>query len=314
MIIVDAHCDVVTRIMEKGNGCDLYSNDCHFDICRAKKLGNFVQFFAAFIEPVYGQAYSLRRAIQIIDKLEEQAKKYSDSMMLCCNYNQIEEAFSLNKLAGIISIEEGGALQGDISVLRAFYKLGVRSICLTWNYRNEIADGVADGSSGGGLTPFGREVVKEMNSLGMLVDVSHMSEKGFWDVIENSSKPVIASHSNSKAVCNHRRNLSDEQILALKKNGGVIGINLYPDFLNNTPKASLNDIIRHIEHIASIAGDDILGLGADFDGIEYTPEDVKGVQDIGIIINELYKLNYSSSFIDKFTGGNFLRVIKEVIG
>ncbi len=314
MIIVDAHCDTVTKIMEEKKGENLFKNTCHFDLTRAKTLGSFVQFFAAFIDPIHSQAYALRRAIQIIDKLEQQAEEYSDSLMLCNSFADIEKAFSQDKVAGIKSIEGGEALQGDLGVLRAFYKLGVRSICLTWNHRNEIADGVADASSGGGLTPFGKAVVSEMNRLGMLVDVSHLSEKGFWDVIETSKQPIIASHSNSKAICNHRRNLTDEQVSAIKGNGGVIGINLYPDFLNNSDKASIKDVIKHIEHISSIGGDGILGIGADFDGIEVTPVDIQGVQDINALINELLKLNYSEAFVKGFSGENFMRVIKQVIG
>ncbi|MDP4093677.1 MAG: dipeptidase [Bacillota bacterium] len=313
MIFVDAHCDTVLKLLEEENS-NLLNNNFHFDILRAKSNGNYLQFLASFIEPSYGQAYSLRRALQLIDRLYKEAEIHKDHMMLCCNYNDINKAFSVNKLAGLISIEGGEALQGEISVLRCLYKIGVRSICLTWNHRNEIADGVSDGSTGGGLSPFGREVVREMNSLGMLIDVSHLSEKGFWDVVENSEKPIIASHSNAKAICDNRRNLTDDQILAISKIGGTIGINLYPEFLNNTQDASLKDIILHIEHIASIAGNDILGLGADFDGIECTPRDITGVQDIGKIIEELYRLNYSEEFIEKFAGQNFLRVIKEVIG
>lgn len=314
MIIVDAHCDTVTKLMEEKKGEDLLKNTCHFDLTRAKAQGSYVQFFAAFIDPIYSQAYALRRAIQIIDKLERQAEEYNESLMLCNCFDDIQQAFSQGKVAGIKSIEGGEALQGDLGALRAFYKLGVRSICLTWNHRNEIADGVADAPSGGGLTPFGKQVIKEMNRLGMLVDVSHLSEKGFWDVIEASKQPIIASHSNSKAICNHRRNLTDEQISAIKDNGGVIGINLYPDFLNNSDKASMVDIIKHIEHISSIGGDGIVGIGADFDGIEVTPVDIQGVQDINSLINELLKLNYSEAFVKGFAGENFMRVIKEVIG
>lgn len=311
MIIVDAHCDTITKIMEcKEN---LYKNDCHIDLERLKKLGNFVQFFAAFTEPVYCQAYAMKRAVQIIDKLYEQIDIYNSDIMLCRDYNDIETAVSLSKIAAVLSIEGGEALQGDIAALRAFYRLGVRSICLTWNHRNEIADGVGESSTGGGLTDFGRQVVKEMNSLGMLVDLSHISERGFWDAIELTASPLIASHSNAKKICGHKRNLTDEQILAVNKNGGVIGINLCPPFLNFLGEPTVTDVIKHIEHIAALTGNDCIGLGADFDGIDETPEDIKGVQDIDKVFDELAKLNYSQEFIDKFAGGNFLRVIKDVL-
>ncbi|TYQ18254.1 UNVERIFIED_CONTAM: membrane dipeptidase [Acetivibrio alkalicellulosi] len=307
MIILDAHCDTLTKIMETNS--NLYHNNSHVDLQRLKKIGKSVQFFAAFIDPAYCQAYALKRALQIIDVFYSQLEIYKDNMMLCCNYNDILDALSQNKIAAILSIEGGEALQGDLGVLRMLYKLGVRSICLTWNYRNEIADGVLDGQSKGGLTPFGKEVVKEMNSLGMLVDVSHISQRGFWDVLEISNKPVIASHSNAKKICNHLRNLTDEQILALKDNGGVTGINLCPDFLCESGNATIKDIINHIEHIISLVGTDHIGLGADFDGIDKLPDDINGVEHVDKIINQLIKLNYSKDTIEKIMGGNFLRTI-----
>ena len=311
MLFVDAHCDTITKIME--NNENIFSNNCHNDVQRLQRLGKSVQFFAAFIDPVFGQAYAMKRAIQIIDTMHTQLETYKDSVTLCCNDEDIQTAFEEKKVAAILTIEGGDALQGELSALRTFYKLGVRSVCLTWNYRNEIADGVSDASTGGGLTPFGRAVIKEMNSLGMLVDLSHLSEKGFWDVLQQTSYPVIVSHSNAKSICDHRRNLSDKQIMALKGNGGVMGINLYPYFLTGTLEASLTDVIKHIEYITGLVGTDHLGLGADFDGIEITPVDIVGVEDSKKIFNELLKLNYSEDSVKKLAGGNFMRVIKKVL-
>lgn len=311
MIIADAHCDTITKIMECNS--NLYKNNCHVDLERMVGKNKHVQFFAAFIDPEYCQAYAMKRAVQIIDKFYQQVDLYRDSVALCCNYYDIQSALDSGKVAAVLSIEGGEAFQGDLAALRVFYRLGVRSVCLTWNHRNEIADGVKDGSSGGGLTPFGRAVVKEMNALGMLIDLSHIAEKGFWDVMELTASPVIVSHSNAKKVCNHPRNLTDEQILAVKRNGGVIGINLYPYFLNGTEKASLKDVIKHIEHISGLIGCDNLGLGADFDGIECTPADIRGVEDIDLIFDELLRLNYSEECVEKIAGLNFLRVIGEVL-
>jgi membrane dipeptidase len=311
MIIVDAHCDTITRIMDCKKS--LYRNDCHIDLERMLGKNKHVQIFAAFIDPAYCQAYAMKRALQVFDKLYEQVELYSDSISLCRCYDDIMSALDNGRVAAILSLEGGEALQGEISALRMYYRLGVRSICLTWNYRNEIADGVRDSASGGGLTPFGREVIKQMNSLGMLVDLSHIAEKGFWDVMEITDAPVIVSHSNAKAVCNNARNLTDEQIKEVKRVGGVIGINLYPYFLNNTEKASIKDVIYHIEHICGLIGCDNIGIGADFDGIECTPADIKGIEDIEVIFNELLKLNYSQDNVEKIAGKNFLRVIKCVI-
>ncbi|OPZ94646.1 MAG: Membrane dipeptidase (Peptidase family M19) [Firmicutes bacterium ADurb.Bin419] len=310
MIIFDAHCDTITKIMELNSS--LYTNNCHIDLVRLRKAGSFVQTFAAFIDPMYSQAYAMKRAMQIIDRFYRELETYKDDITLCCNYEDIEKAFSDGKIAAVLSIEGGEALQGDLGALRNFYRLGVRSICLTWNYRNEIADGVKDGETGGGLTPFGRDLIKEMNNLGMLVDLSHISEKGFWDVIETTTKPIIVSHSNARVICSHPRNLYDDQIKAVAKNGGVVGVNFYPDFLNNTGKASMTDILKHIEHIISVAGPDHIGLGADFDGIEKTPDGIDGVEGVVAVFEEMRKLNYSEEIIEKFAGGNFLRMVRDV--
>ena len=310
MIIFDAHCDTITKIMEMNS--NLHNNNCHIDIQRLKSLGSFVQTFAAFIDPAYSPAYAMKRAMQIIDRFYSELYIYKDDILLCCNYNDITNALSQGKIAAMLSIEGGEALQGDLGALRNFYRLGVRSICLTWNYRNEIADGVKDADTGGGLTPFGRNLIREMNRLNMLVDLSHISERGFWDVIETTSKPIIVSHSNARKICSHPRNLFDEQITAVAKNGGVIGVNLYPEFLNNDGKATIKDVLKHIEHIVSLAGPDHIGLGADFDGIEKTPDDINGVENINMIFEHLGKLNYSDEIIEKIAGENFIRLIKDL--
>ncbi len=311
MTFVDAHCDTITTIMKKGGA--LKSNTGHIDLDRLKKYDSFVQFFAAFIAPDQAKMGALRRTLDIIDKLYREIEINKNDIMLCRNYNDIINALNSRKVAAVLTIEGGEALEGSLSVLRMLYQLGVRAITLTWNFRNQIADGVADSATNGGLTPFGREVVTEMNRLGMMVDVSHLSEAGFWDVINLSSAPIIASHSNAKKICGHSRNLTDEQLLALKKNGGVTGINLCPYFIVNEGKAELKHVIAHIEHIVGLTGEDTLGFGADFDGIDETPAGLEGVQCFPDLINELLKLNYSETLINKIAGENFLRVIKTVV-
>ncbi len=312
MIIVDAHCDTITTIMDTGE--QLCENKGHIDLKRLKQYDDgFVQFFAAFISPKHAKMGALCRAVDIIDRLYREIEINKDDISLCRNYNDILSATEANKVAAILTIEGGDALEGSISALRMLYELGVRAITLTWNYRNQIADGVADAITGGGLTPFGNDVVAEMNRLGMMVDVSHLSEAGFWDVINKSTAPIIASHSNAKKICNHRRNLTDEQLLALKKNGGVTGINLCPDFIYSDGKATMNNVIDHIEYIVALTGEDTLGLGADFDGIDETPQGLEGVQCINNLLNELLKLNYSEELVNKIAGQNFLRVVKGVL-
>lgn len=311
MIIVDMHTDTLTKVIDTDQS--LYSNDYNIDFVRMKKHGSYIQTFAAYIDSVYCPSNALKRAVELIDRLHQECDEHDDIIMLCCNYNDILFALENEKAPVLLSIEGGEALQGSLSVLRAFYRLGVRSICLTWNYRNEIADGVAESITGGGLTVFGREVIKEMNRLGMLIDLSHISEKGFWDVMTLSQQPVILSHSNAYKVCPHRRNLKDEQIKAVKQNGGVIGINLYPYFLNGTNEASIDDVVKHIEHIIGIAGEDHLGIGADYDQTEPIFDGIDGIKNTLSILDELLRRNYLESVVRKIAGENFLRVIKDVL-
>lgn len=311
MIIVDSHCDTLSKLLEYGG--NLYSNSYNLDIRRMKVRGNYIQFFAVFVHPKEFKGFEMKRAIELIDKYYIDTMSYSDDVMLCCNYTDIIESIAAGKVATLLTIEGGEVLQGSISALRTFYRLGVRSICLTWNYINEIACGVGDTSCDTGLTTFGREVVKEMNSLGMLIDISHISEKGFWDVLELTEQPVILSHSNSKTICNNKRNLTDEQIHAVGENGGVIGVNFYPSFLNDQGILSIASIIKHIEHIISIIGEDHIGIGADFDQNEPVFDGVDGVKYIDNVLSELLKLNYPYDTVEKIAGSNFLRVIKKVL-
>lgn len=311
MIICDAHCDTLSVIMKRN--CRLFRNNCHIDIERMLRKNDHIQFFAAFTNPSYGPAYSLNTILKMFDYFLIETANNSEYISLCISCSEIENSLKQGKIAALLSIEGGEILQGELSTLRMFYRLGVRSICLTWNNRNEIADGADEEASGGGLTRFGEDVVREMNSIGMIIDLSHISSKGFFDVINISKKPVIVSHSNAMKICSHRRNLNDEQIYAIKKNGGVIGINLYPYFLNNTKNASVTDVLKHIEHIAGIAGDDHIGIGSDFDGIDCIPQGINGVEDLDIIFNELLKLNYKQESVEKIAGLNFIRVIKNVL-
>jgi membrane dipeptidase len=189
------------------------------------------------------------------------------------------------------------------------------AIGLTWNERNMIADGVGEERTGGGLTNFGVEVVKEMNNCGIIVDVSHLSEKGFWDVLEVSRHPIIASHSNSKTICDHKRNLTDEQIRALAKNGGVMGMNYAPNFVTEDgADADIAAVLRHVEHICALVGDDHVGLGSDYDGIGATPRGLEDVTCAPAVTEALLRAGYSEETVGKILGQNFLRIIRHVAG
>ncbi len=313
MLIIDAHCDTASVLLD--NKENFYENE-KSHIC-LKKLSSSdedvrLQFFAAFADLDIYRGNELARVLSIIDYVYEAERRYSDKFKICLNAQEIDKAICNRKIAALLSVEGGEALCGQLSILRQLYRLGVRSMLLTWNYRNLLADGAGE-KNGKGVSEFGRQVVCEMNRLGMLVDVSHLCQASFYDVLDTSASPVIASHSNSKAICDNIRNLDDKQLEALKRNGGVVGVNLYPYFINNTQKATIDDVVRHIEHICSITGDEDIGLGADFDGIECTPDGLEGPHKLQKLFDRLLQLNYSETFLEKFAGLNFMRVIKLVL-
>jgi len=275
------------------------------------KAGNVgLQFFAVWINTKMHRSCSFEKALQLIDIYKRMLALNKNDIIPILSYNDVQQMMREDKIGSLLAVEGGDVLQGSLINLRILYYLGVRLLTLTWNYRNELADGVLESHSRAGLSQFGIEVVKEMNRLGMLIDVSHLSSNGFWDVLEFSKKPIVASHSNAQKICKHPRNLDDQQIRAISDNGGVIGINFNTPFLA-AEKASIVDIIKHTEHIISLAGIDHVGFGSDFDGIDELPQGIAGPQDYPKIIEELLKMNYNEEDVRKICHNNFLRVIKE---
>ena len=315
MFICDCHCDTLTELYKKGTS--LYANDQHFDIQRQIALGGGLQFCAIFV-PTHEFRYygGLRYTLQLLDKyLQEVKKLHADGIDMLQVLTKEDAADVLNhKAATLLAIEEGGAIDGCLEALRCLYALGVRAMTLTWSNRNDIADGVNEESSGGGLTVFGRQVVAEMNKLGMLVDVSHIAPAGFWDVIETSSKPIIATHSNAKALCPHPRNLDDKQILAINENDGLIGVTFAGQFLEHDYNdACIESIYRHIDYMLNLMGnDDHIGFGSDFDGISHPPYNLHGVQDYSAVYEYLSK-KYSASTVEKITHKNVLNLLQKVL-
>lgn len=315
MFICDCHCDTLTELYKKGTS--LYANDQHFDIQRQIALGGGLQFCAIFVPTREFRYYGgLRYTLQLLDKyLQEVKKLHADGIDVLQVLTKEDAADVLNhKAATLLAIEEGGAIDGSLEALHYLYALGVRAMTLTWSNRNDIADGVNEESSGGGLTVFGRQVVAEMNKLGMLVDVSHIAPAGFWDVIETSSKPIIATHSNAKALCPHPRNLDDKQILAINENDGLIGVTFAGQFLEHDYNdACIESIYRHIDYMLNLMGnDDHIGFGSDFDGISHPPYNLHGVQDYSAVYEYLSK-KYSASTVEKITHKNVLNLLQKVL-
>ncbi len=267
--------------------------------------------------------------MQLVDLFHRELAANADLMMPVLKASDCEAAQAAGKVGAVLSIEGGEAIGDDLSALRNLHRLGLRSLGLVWNQRNLIADGVGEARTHGGLTNFGVEVVRECNRLGILVDVSHLSDEGFWDVLATSTKPIVATHSNSRAVCHHPRNLSDDQVRALAKNGGVMGMNFAPGFLTDLDikaesieeyrrlvagKTSVESVVRHIDHLVGLVGPDHIGLGSDFDGTGAVPDGLNDASCLPALTEALVARGYSDEVIEKVLGRNFRRVFEAVVG
>lgn len=315
MFICDCHCDTLTELYNKN--ASLYENEQHFDIKRQIALGGGLQFCAIYVPTeVFRYQGGLRYTLCLLDKYNQEIKKLHENGIDVLQVRTAEDAGNVlkHKAATLLAIEEGGAIDGSLEALRCLYELGVRAMTLTWSNRNDIADGINEEATGSGLTLFGKQVVAEMNRLGMLVDVSHISTAGFWSVIETSTKPIIATHSNAKSLCAHPRNLNDEQIKALAQNGGLAGITFAGQFLEEDWRnACIESVYKHIHYMLNLIGnDDHIGFGSDFDGISHPPYNIQGVQDYKPLIEYLSKY-YSDETINKITHQNVINLLQKVL-
>lgn len=294
MELFDAHADTISELINQGK--NFKSNDLHIDAKRLAEYTSYTQIFAAFIAPEFKDC-AMGRAKSIIKKFYDEAEK--NNLTVCKSFQDWENAKT--KLKVFLSLEGGEPIK-SLADLHHLYKLGVRMIALTWNFKNDIACGVLE-ETDTGLTEFGKTVICEMNKLGIIIDISHLSEKSFWDVCKNSKKPVCASHSNLKSVKDNPRNLTDEQFAEIIKCKGVIGINFYPPFFGD----DISEIVRHTDKCIALGGEDNVGLGSDFDGVGRLPFGICGVQDMEKVVK---MLPYSTEIREKIAFRNFLRVIK----
>jgi len=234
-IVVDGHADTISRALDEGEDLGAETGRGHLDLPRMFRGGLDAQFLSCWVEPKYVQRKeSAKRAFRMIDAVKQWAAKYPDQLVIARTAAEVRRAAAEKKVCGILCIEGGHAIEDDLGLLRSFFELGVRYMTLTWNNSLSWAEAARDPGKVHGLTDFGREVVREMNRLGMLVDLSHVSENTFYDAIKVSDTPVIASHSCARALCDHVRNLKDDQLRALAKNGGVVGVNFYSGFLSQS--------------------------------------------------------------------------------
>ena len=324
-IVVDAHSDVfcdVTRRRLLGETQVLAR--LHVPVWRA--AGVNVVVTTLFTEEEHKPDRALRRAVTLMGAALADIDETPD-VALCRTRSEIDAALAAGQIAFILAMEGGEPIQDGIESLRMFYELGVRVLGLTWNQRNLLAEGIGEARAGGGLTELGREMVAEAGRLGILLDASHLSVKSFWDVIETSSRPVIASHSNATALCSHPRNIDDDQIRAIVNTGGLIGINGVPGFIADNPTdASLDRMLDHLDHIASVAGVENVALGPDF--VDYlrvgpmAPFDAEPeativgfatIADIPNVTASLLARGYDETAVRGILGGNVLRVLDTVM-
>lgn len=307
MKIIDMHCDTISALLDSGDG--LRKNTMHIDISRMREYDAYVQFFAAFTAPEYRKS-GKRRCFDIIDKFK--CEMQNDDIVFCKSSADMDNAVSQNKVSAFLSVEGADFVHSTEDVYE-LYDMGVRCMTLTWNYSNALASGVLDNNADYGLTPLGREVVRTMNRLGIIVDVSHLSDRAFFDVADVCEKPFIASHSDLRSVCDNPRNLTEEQFKIICKSGGGVGVNLYPPFLNPSGTADTDDIIRHIDRFLQLGGENHIGLGCDFDGVDCLPVKINSCADLKGEFFENLKHHIDKTVISKLFYANFSCILHENI-
>lgn len=312
MLFFDVHCDILSAIDKPE---ELFHNSCHWAADRALSNGPFIQVFSLFSQT--GDAAVTKKGMEAqLENFLAAERSFPEKLKIIRNSMDLEQGVNRqerSRIYGLIEAEGAEILGGSLEELERLFESGLRILTLSWNYDNDVCDSIAEGKKNNGLSALGRQVVKRAQKLGILIDISHASDKTFEDVIAMSSMPITASHSNARAICRHRRNLTDAQIKALAEKGGIIGINLCPDFLNDSGNAQILDIIKHIEHISSLVGFAHVGFGCDFDGIDTLPHGISGVEDLGAVIEYLLRLNYSEAAVKAFAGDNFARLLMQVL-
>jgi len=352
LLVVDGHNDVIISSILDGHDISNRLTTGHTDIPRLIEGGVDVQVFAVWSDDKKWERDAFKHANDQIDALEKVIKKNKDKIAIAKNVDQIYRLQKQGKIAAVIGIEGGNMIEESIPNLVKLHKRGAKYLTLTWNYNLSWATAASvedkkPTSEQNGLSDKGKEIIRKMNELGMMVDLSHASKRTFYDVLEVSSKPILASHSNAAALTPHTRNLDDLQLAALKKNGGVVGVNFYSGFLDTafesrihklydnhfgkpTEKMSasrkyhklpkdlkfradvkLDLLLNHIDYLVSKVGIDHVAIGSDYDGIESTPQYLEDVSKLPILTKALVERGYRKESIAKIMGLNFLRIMKE---
>ena len=315
MRIIDMHCDTLIEGWRKPER-SFYDGDTSINLKLLKENGSLLQFFAMYLsrnEMKTMDSYDILKGIY--GYYQTQMEKYSDIIKPVYSAQDVLENEKKGLLSSLLTVEDGVFIDGKIERVQEVYDMGVRLITLMWNFENSVGFPCSDDPEAHlkGLKPFGIEVVEKMNELGIIIDVSHMSEGGFYDVARYSKKPFVASHSCARALCNHRRNLTDDQLKTIGNAGGIAGVNFECSFLKEgSNRATYDQIIEHLLYMKDKAGVDAVGFGSDFDGIDDNGE-LENYSGFTTLLERMEgKFTYDE--IDKICRGNALRVIKDVIG
>jgi membrane dipeptidase len=352
---IDGHEDTVQHVIY-GN-VDLANRlpDGMVDLPRLREGGMHAPFFALWVPMYYTGSEAVRRTLDLRDAMQRVFDKHPDQIEQARSAHDIERIVGEKKIAAVLTIEGGHQIDDDLAVLRTYRRMGILAMTLTHFRANDWADSSTSPPEHNGLTEFGKQVVREMNAIGMMVDVSHVSDKTFYDALEISTKPVIVSHSSCRSLSDVPRNMTDDMLRALARNGGVAGVNFAASFLNpqdadelkqtaasenaKEPKvtgaaldafaaqeyrsdaskvqvghATVEDAAACLDHMVKVAGIDHVGIGSDFDGISLVPRGLEDVSKMPNLTAALLRRGYSEDDIKKIMGGNFLRVIREVVG
>ncbi|HVJ50508.1 dipeptidase [Desulfitobacterium sp.] len=310
--VIDGHCDSIGDYIRGKRTLRLGNEGGHWDLERAKAGGMILQIMACFIESEFKPGLASRRGLELIHSAQRFINENQDGVFLIRCQQDLNQLPSPDKLGILLCVEGGEVLGESLFMLDIIYELGVRALGLTWNQRNALADGVGE-QTNSRLTRLGQSVIRRMNELGMLIDVSHLNEAGFWNVLELSTAPIVASHSCAYAVCEHPRNLTDEQLKALARNHGLVGVNFYARFLTEKGEATLDHVVQHIAHIAEVAGVETIGLGSDFDGIDQAPRGLEDATKYPNLAEALRKAGFCEEEITQIFFKNFRRLLLNVI-
>lgn len=306
--LFDGHCDTISYCRDNNGG--IRRSAGHLDLERMASFGPCAQFFAIFSDFAVESDLSPWQLFQEeYDIFRREMMSNADLAVHCRTAKEATDAFRAGKCAAFLSVEGAEVLDCDLGRLEEVYRLGVRAVNLTWNHANILSGSNAEEQKRG-LSEQGKAFVQKMNQLGMLVDVSHLSDPGFWDVAEVCKGPFIASHSNARAVFSVPRNLTDGQFTAIIEHHGVAGLNMFAGFLGEDP--DYDTVISHLEHFLSLGGEKSVAIGGDWDGISKMPRGMSGIQDMAELYERLLRRNYSEALVRDVFFNNLMRVVSEV--